>query len=35
MCNGFDVEKITLARAIRRHLERKTLVFHNRVIVFA
>jgi len=32
---GFDVEKITLARAIRRHLERKTLVFKNRVIVFA
>lgn len=31
---GFDVEKITLARAIRRHLERKTLVFRNRVIVF-
>lgn len=31
---GFDVEKITLARAIRRHLERKTLVFQNRVIVF-
>ena len=31
---GFDVEKITLARAIRRHLERKTLVFGNRVIVF-
>jgi formyltetrahydrofolate deformylase len=31
---GFDVEKITLARAIRRHLERKTLVFANRVIVF-
>jgi formyltetrahydrofolate deformylase len=31
---GFDVEKIVLARAIRRHLERKTLVFQNRVIVF-
>jgi formyltetrahydrofolate deformylase len=31
---GFDVEKITLARAIRRHLERKTLVYQNRVIVF-
>jgi formyltetrahydrofolate deformylase len=31
---GFDVEKITLARAIRRHLERKTLVYGNRVIVF-
>ena len=32
---GFDVEKIVLARAIRRHLERKTLVYQNRVIVFA
>ncbi len=32
---GFDVEKIVLARAIRRHVERKTLVFQNRVIVFA
>ena len=32
---GFDVEKIVLARAIRRHLERKTLVFQNRVMVFA
>jgi formyltetrahydrofolate deformylase len=31
---GGDVEKITLARAIRRHIERKTLVFQNRVIVF-
>lgn len=31
---GFDVEKITLARAIRRHLERKTLIYQNRVIVF-
>ena len=31
---GFDVEKITLARAIRRHLERKTMVFGNRVVVF-
>lgn len=32
---GFDVEKIVLARAIRRHLERKTLVFGSRVMVFA
>jgi formyltetrahydrofolate deformylase len=32
---GFDVEKIVLARAIRRHIERKTMVFRNRVIVFA
>ena len=32
---GFDVEKIVLARAIRRHVERKTLVYQNRVMVFA
>ncbi len=32
---GGDVEKITLARAIRRHIERKTLLYGNRVIVFA
>jgi formyltetrahydrofolate deformylase len=31
---GGDVEKITLAHAIRRHIERKTLVFRNRVVVF-
>ncbi len=32
---GGDVEKIALAHAIRRHIERKTLVFQNRVMVFA
>ncbi|MCX6018797.1 MAG: formyltetrahydrofolate deformylase, partial [Chloroflexi bacterium] len=32
---GGDVEKIALARAIRRHVERKTLVYRNRVVVFA
>ena len=32
---GGDVEKIALARAIRRHVERKTLVYQNRVVVFA
>ncbi len=32
---GGDVEKIALAHAIRRHIERKTLVFQNRVVVFA
>jgi formyltetrahydrofolate deformylase len=31
---GGDVEKIALARAIRLHLERKTLIFRNRVVVF-
>jgi formyltetrahydrofolate deformylase len=31
---GGDVEKIALARAIRLHLERKTLIFQNRVVVF-
>lgn len=31
---GGDVEKLVLARAIRRHIERKTLIFQNRVIVF-
>ena len=28
------IEKLVLARAIRRHIERKTLIFQNRVIVF-
>jgi formyltetrahydrofolate deformylase len=32
---GGDVEKITLARAVRRHVERKTLVYGNRVVVFS
>ncbi|MCW1966538.1 MAG: formyltetrahydrofolate deformylase [Anaerolineae bacterium] len=31
---GGDVEKLVLSRAIRRHIERKTLVFQNRVMVF-
>jgi formyltetrahydrofolate deformylase len=32
---GGDVEKIALSRAIRAHLERKTLIFQNRVVVFS
>lgn len=31
---GRDLEKIVLARAIWHHLQRKTLVFENRTIVF-
>jgi formyltetrahydrofolate deformylase len=31
---GHDVEKIVLARGISRHLDRKTLVYGNRTIVF-
>jgi len=32
---GRDLEKVVLARAIWAHLQRKTLVYENRVIVFA
>jgi len=31
---GRDLEKIVLSRAIWHHLQRKTLVFENRTIVF-
>ncbi|SDS04727.1 formyltetrahydrofolate deformylase [Gramella sp. MAR_2010_147] len=31
---GRDLEKIVLARAIKLHLERKTLVYNNRTVVF-
>ena len=32
---GGDVEKLVLSHAIRRHVARKTIVFNNRVVVFA
>ncbi len=32
---GGDVEKIALSRAIRAHIDRKTLIFQNRVVVFS
>lgn len=32
---GRDLEKIVLSRAIRHHLQRKTLVYKNKTIVFA
>ncbi|MFQ3580074.1 MAG: formyltetrahydrofolate deformylase [Bacteroidales bacterium] len=31
---GFDVEKIVLSKAIEAHLERRTLVYNNRTVVF-
>ena len=31
---GKDLEKIVLARAVEKHIERKTLVFENRTIIF-
>ncbi len=31
---GKDIEKIVLARAVKAHLERKTLVYKNRTIIF-
>ncbi len=31
---GKDIEKIVLARAVRAHLKRKTLVYQNRTIIF-
>jgi formyltetrahydrofolate deformylase len=32
---GKDIEKIVLSRAVKAHLERKTLVYKNKTIVFA
>jgi formyltetrahydrofolate deformylase len=31
---GKDIEKIVLARAVKAHIERKTLVYKNRTIIF-
>jgi len=31
---GKDIEKIVLARAVKAHLDRKTLVYNNRTIIF-
>jgi len=31
---GKDVEKIVLSRAVKAHIERKTLVYKNRTIIF-
>jgi formyltetrahydrofolate deformylase len=32
---GKDIEKIVLSRAVKAHLERKTLVYKNKTVVFA
>ncbi|WP_462318036.1 formyltetrahydrofolate deformylase [Marinilabilia sp.] len=32
---GKDIEKIVLSRAVKAHLDRKTLVFNNKTVVFA
>jgi formyltetrahydrofolate deformylase len=32
---GRDLEKVVLARAVRRHLENRILVFQNKTVVFA
>jgi len=31
---GKDIEKIVLSRAVKVHVERKTLVYNNRTIIF-
>lgn len=31
---GRDLEKIVLSRAVEKHIERKTLTYHNRTVVF-
>jgi formyltetrahydrofolate deformylase len=31
---GKDIEKIVLSRAVKAHIDRKTLVYHNRTIIF-
>jgi len=32
---GRDLEKIVLSRAIKLHLERKTMVYNNKTIIFS
>lgn len=32
---GKDLEKIVLSRAVRKHIERKILTYHNKTIIFA
>ena len=32
---GMDVEKIVLARAVEAHVNRKTIVWNNKTIVFS
>lgn len=34
VAKGRDLEKIVLARAVERHIERKVLVYNNRTVVF-
>jgi len=31
---GRDLEKVVLARAVKKHLDRKVMVYKNRTIVF-
>ena len=32
---GLDLERIVLARAIKLHAERKTVVYNNRTVIFS
>lgn len=34
MRKGKDIERLTLARAVRRHLEAKVIAYENRTVVF-
>ena len=35
IAKGRDLEKIVLARAVKLHLERKTMVYNNKTVIFA
>ena len=32
---GRDLEKIVLSRAVKKHIERKILTYHNKTIIFS
>ena len=32
---GKDLEKIVLSRAVKKHIERKILTYHNKTIIFS
>lgn len=35
IAKGRDLEKIVLSRAVKLHLQRKTMVYHNKTVIFA
>jgi len=35
IAKGRDLEKIVLARAVQLHVQRKTMVYHNKTVIFA